>query len=272
MSREIKILTPENVELTFELAGLGSRFIAILLDSLIQSLFALFIFLVFLLLVVSGVDFSSFEKLSPWVIAIISLGMFILFSQYFLYFEATKNGQTPGKKAVGIRVILDTGHPVDFRTAFLRNIMRIVDFLPGFYTVGVISIFASSEYRRLGDYTAGTLVVKTGKQHQAAINVAREHNKPWYTPEQGFEMPEPEPSTLPQASLSHLHSITKDEYRAVRHFLDRRKELDEGVARNLAEKMMIPIAAKLHIERTDIADPVSFLDSLAREWERRMIH
>ena len=273
MSREIKIVTPENVELTFELAGIGSRFIAILLDSLIQAGIAMVLVLAFLGLAWGGLNLDL-GWFSPWVIAIVSLIFFVLTTQYFLYFEAAKNGQTPGKKAAGIRVIRDTGHPIDFRAAFLRNIMRVVDVLPFYYCVGFVSIFASSEYRRVGDYVAGTLVVRTlvvrtGSQHHSAIDVAKEQGKSWYSP---VPTPGDGAPSIPRSALPYLGTVTRDDYRALRHLLDRRVELDELVVRSLAEKLASPMAAKLHIDPSEIGEPTAFLETLAREWERRMIH
>ncbi|MHB0997866.1 MAG: RDD family protein [Armatimonadota bacterium] len=268
MSREISILTPENVELKFELAGIGSRFLAMLLDSLIN---------LGLLILLGGMFFAvlyftanyNIQDISPWVIAIFSLLVFILWSAYFLYFEATRNGQTPGKKAIGIRVIRDTGHPIDFRSAFLRNIMRLVDYLPGTYAIGMISIFVSPQYRRLGDIVGGTLVVRTGLQH----HVKQTNNQATNIPQPAITYTSSDiPSLLPAEALPHLHNVTREDYRAVRHFFDRKKDLESGLANNLAKKIAEPILAKLQLNPADIIDPIEFLENLRNEWERRMIH
>ncbi len=268
MSREIAILTPEHVELKFELAGLGSRFFAIFLDSLTQSLFVVVVGIV--LVSISYVEHLNaalsreFDQMSPWFIAFILLLLFSLWTGYFLYFEIAENGQTPGKKWAGIRVIRDSGHPVDFRAALLRNLMRSVDVLPVCYIVGAISIFASPQCRRLGDYVGGTLVVKTRSKQERPQ--APETLTDTVNPAQ------PAGYYLPDEALACLSSVTKEDYRAVRHFLDRRWDLQPTVATSLALKLVKPLAVKVQIDPETIGNPVEFLEGLTSDWERRMVH
>jgi len=286
MAREITIVTPESVELTFELAGIGSRFVAMLVDTLLQLLATLVVVVPLIIFAPGGMP--GIEAVAPWVLAIVVLFLFALWSGYFLYFEAARNGQTPGKKAVGIRVIRDTGHPVDFRAAVLRNVMRFVDMLPGVYAVGFISVFASSQYRRLGDYVAGTLVVKTltaprpapaGQHGQETGRIGAAVAEPAAAPASGGAAPPPVRPTqplvaprLPQEALPYLHTIQRDDFRAVRHFLDRRRELDPAVARALAWKLAHPLAVRLNLDPAKIQDPIVFLEDVGTEWERRMVH
>jgi uncharacterized RDD family membrane protein YckC len=273
MSREIKILTPENVELDFELAGLGSRFLALLLDSLLQSLVTAVLLLIALAIAysVTGLGLEdSLGRLSPWVIAVLILFLFTLWSGYFLYFEAVRGGQTPGKKSVGIKVIRDTGHPLDFRAAVLRNLMRAVDMLPGMYGIAALSVFISPQYRRLGDCVGGTLVVKVRKEEWTAPSAARPAGVEQST------QPSPGVTTEPVVGLSdetlaNLHLVTRDDYRAIRHFLDRRRELQTEVANSLAWKIVEPLAVKLNVDYVRTMQPVVFLEAVATEWERRMI-
>lgn len=275
MTREFNVVTPEHVEVSFELAGIGSRFLAVLVDHLIQGLVMIAVYLIFIVLGIS-LSFSSIDY-SVWVIAILFIVAFVITYGYFLYFELTKNGQTPGKKAVGIRVIRDTGHPLDFRSALLRSIMRVVDSLPSMYGVGIISIFASPQYKRVGDYVAGTLVVKVARATAAPRpDTVPNPGQPAYA-QTPFAAPDPaQPPVpdihLPQQCLPLITSITRDEYRAVRHFLDRVNQLDPMVAHNLAIKMVTPIAQKLQLDPAQITEPVAFLMSVSREWERRSIH
>lgn len=268
MTREITIVTPEHVELKFELAGLGSRFLAMFVDTMLQSLITILVLAVFIALMPGGFGlFGSIgwlDSISGWIVAAFIIVQFVLWAGYFLYFETVKNGQTPGKKSAGIRVIRDTGHPVDFRAAVLRTVMRFVDSLPGFYGVGMISIFVSSEYRRLGDYVAGTLVVKTARQMKPTTV-----QEPESSPAAVQEIDEP---LLPLSALPYLHNITREDYRALRHFLDRRRELDESVMRKIAAQMAAPLAVKLQLPPSEIEDAVSFLENLGRVWERRMVH
>lgn len=278
MTREFNVVTPEHVEVHFELAGIGSRFLAVLLDHLLQALVFIVLGIAFFGLGIFSLDTGlTSGAFSMWVFAIFIIIIFVVTYGYFLFFELTKNGQTPGKKAVGIRVIRDTGHPLDFRSALLRNIMRIVDSLPSMYGVGVISIFASPQYRRVGDYVAGTLVVKVGKQAAApAPQAAPASEQPAYA-QTPFASSQPAQPTapdihLPQQALPLITSISRDEYRAIRHFLNRVNELDPQVAHNLSIKLVTPIAQKLQLDPTQIPEPVAFLMSVSREWERRSIH
>jgi len=153
---KLTIETPEQIPLEFPLAGIGSRFLAAALDTLIQ--FAVLIVMVVIgLLVFAGLSTIS-EKAGLWGIAIYVLGAFTLQSGYFAFFEAVWNGQTPGKRYVHIRVIKDSGRPITTYEAVLRNLMRIVDSVPG-YGIGILSMLISSQNKRLGDFVAGTVVV-----------------------------------------------------------------------------------------------------------------
>jgi uncharacterized RDD family membrane protein YckC len=268
MAQEVTIMTPEHVELRFELAGIGSRFIAVLLDTLLQAL-ALTAILLAMGLGLGGLSmFDRLTNASAWVMAILTLVLFVILSGYFLYFEATRNGQTPGKKSVGIRVIRDTGHPIDFRGALLRNVMRTVDSLPGAYGVGIVSVFFSPQYRRLGDYVAGTLVVRVAPPMVQRPEPAAAAAAPTFQ----SATPVENAYTIPTEAMPYISSITKDDYRAVRHFLDRKRELEPGVATELAKRLAAPIAQKINLEQSQISDPAAFLEAVGVEWEKRVIH
>lgn len=272
MPQEITITTPEHVELKFELAGIGSRFLALLLDMLIQA-GVLIVFGLIVFGVTVSIAHTPIEKTSNWLIAILVLLLFAFTNGYFLYFETAKNGQTPGKKSVGIRVIRDTGHPVDFRAGLLRNIMRAVDSLPGVYSVGFITMFLSPQYKRLGDYVAGTLVVRTGRQNAVVQPVPQPAQTQVTAPSPEIPDMLANAPLLPDEALIHLSSVTKDDYRAVRLFLDRRLELNPDVVRSLTEKLAWPLAQKLQINPGEYGlTPMTFLENLCREWERRMVH
>ena len=115
----VTLATPEGVALELILAGLGSRFLARLLDSVIQ--FGLIIALV---LGVGGFDSSG------WLRAILVIFVFLTLFAYDIAFETLNHGRTIGKQAAGIRVVGETGEPVRFLASAVRNIIRIVDFLP----------------------------------------------------------------------------------------------------------------------------------------------
>ena len=159
-SDKISIETPEQINLEFPLAGIGSRFLAMATDTLIQFFMGLAVFMVVVLTPFLTKRAGIVGALSQeWIWALSGLAVFLLQFGYFSFFEAIWKGQTPGKRREHLRVIKDDGRPITAFDAVGRNLMRIVDGLPGIYGVGVISIFLSGRSKRLGDYLAGTIVV-----------------------------------------------------------------------------------------------------------------
>jgi len=150
---ELVVATPERVSFGYQVAGLGTRAIAQLLDLLI-----VFGILVALSLAAGGVTAFTGSALAGELILII--GGFITVFGYFWASEAMWSGQTLGKKAFRLRAVGDRGEPLTFLQAGIRNIVRIVDFLPYGYGVGVVALFINGKGKRLGDLAAGTIVVK----------------------------------------------------------------------------------------------------------------
>ena len=145
----VTIATPEGVSLELVLAGVGSRFVARLLDTVIQ------------VVIIFALALGAFATSVPGFIhAIARVLLFLVIFAYDVPFEVLNGGRTIGKLAAGIRVVGDLGEPVRFFTSAIRTILRIVDFLPIFYIAGVISIVATGRDQRLGDLAAGTLVVR----------------------------------------------------------------------------------------------------------------
>ncbi len=155
MNEHLSIETPEQIELRYNLAGIGSRFYAALLDT---SLLLVIIFLGFF--VTYYTQFELVSLLGNWLAAISGLVVFALFWGYYMIFEITMNGQSPGKRALGLRVIKEGGYPISFADSAIRNLVRIIDFLPIGYGVGLLSMLMNKNWRRLGDLAAGTLVIK----------------------------------------------------------------------------------------------------------------
>jgi uncharacterized RDD family membrane protein YckC len=166
---ELSIDTPEQVELAYGVAGIGSRFVAVLLDHLIV---AVTIFVEFALLVwaASGAPKRPanvpLDKAGLWAAAILIFLNFLLFWGYFALFEGLWRGQTPGKRVMKLRVIKDSGRQITFFEALARNLLRGVDYLPGMYLVGVITMLSNKANKRLGDFVAGTIVVHERMEEQ----------------------------------------------------------------------------------------------------------
>lgn len=154
--RHVEVETPEHVAVSYALAGPGSRFAAFLIDSAILIGVLLALLLVFVLLVVAGMPLPFL----PATLAIITLSMFAVAWGYFVYFEGFREGQTPGKKRVGLRVVHEGGFPLTARGAAIRNLLRIIDIQPiPSWVVGGAFIVLHPRAQRLGDMAAGTIVV-----------------------------------------------------------------------------------------------------------------
>ena len=152
--------TGEAVAIRYELAGLGSRFLAVIVDILAQIV----------LVVVLGIGFGFAspllaraplgKNLEAWAIGAGLFAFFLIFFGWFIIFEIWWSGRTPGKRALGLRVVRDGGFPIDAGAAVIRNVVRIVEFGIGFYAASAVCALISRENKRLGDFAAGTIVVR----------------------------------------------------------------------------------------------------------------
>src|SRR3954469_4967921 len=129
----LRISTPEGVSLELPLAGLGSRFAALLVDALLQG--AAFAALIVALVVSDAGGYAA--------AALVAVAVFTLLFAYPVAFELQAGGRTPGKRWSNLRVVCDDGSPVTFRSSALRNILRLVDVLPALYLVGSGGVFAT---------------------------------------------------------------------------------------------------------------------------------
>jgi uncharacterized RDD family membrane protein YckC len=219
------IETPEHVQLTYELAGFGSRFLAALMDQILQwAAFAiLMIALAELAQLMPGVAGSNKVPL----VALITGSTFI-FLGYYVLFEMIWNGQTPGKRAAGIRVLRDDGTPITMTESLLRNTIRVIDFLPVFYGVGMIFVLSSERNKRLGDIAAGTVVIKERLAEELPL-----------APPTGIGQTEQMAVLVPL-----LARMTSREEAAVEQFMERRDELALDVRVRLASKLALMLEAK----------------------------
>jgi uncharacterized RDD family membrane protein YckC len=145
------VLTPEYVEFNFVLAGLMSRFLAWLIDAFVAMLIA---WALLFALSVSMMAFPGFASALAFVV------WFLVDWGYMILLESLWSGQTIGKRAMGLRVIQESGVRVGFYQSLLRNLARPIDRLPAFYLVGGVSALFSVAQQRLGDMLAGTIVVR----------------------------------------------------------------------------------------------------------------
>jgi uncharacterized RDD family membrane protein YckC len=164
---EITITTPEHVPIRLEPAGAGSRFLATLIDSI----------------VVTAVTIASATLLNLVLPAGVAIALtitinFVLTWGWHVFFEVRKQGRTPGKRALRLRVIDARGLPVSLYQSLVRNIVRALDFAPAFYGIGAIVTLVTPSRRRLGDIVADTIVVRDTQPlaYQGQLASERRHN------------------------------------------------------------------------------------------------
>ncbi len=222
----VTIRTPEGVDLELTLAGPGSRIAAALLDGAI-----LLVLTVVTLIAGTFLGLTGNVESGALVLGLISLAVTAEVVGYYVLFE-TLGGRTPGKMALGLRVTGSGGEPVSFGAAAIRNLVRIVDFLPMGYALGLVTMLVSAQNQRLGDMAAGTLVVR---ERFAAVEAS---------------VPvDDEPPPGPGWDTS---AVTAEDLTLVRRFLDRSRSLPADRRRQIAGQ----IAAKLR-PRVATPEPVS---------------
>ncbi|TVP78597.1 MAG: hypothetical protein EA352_01945 [Gemmatimonadales bacterium] len=159
--RQVEFETPEQVAVGYELAGPGSRFVAFVLDALIITTALILLAVLTLVVLVDVALRVGIEAGMPWVIAISSVVVFALVWGYFIAFEGLRNGQTPGKRWMGLRVVYRNGFPLTLPGSAIRNLLRIVDLQPGITgLVGGLFILFHPRAQRPGDLAAGTVVIR----------------------------------------------------------------------------------------------------------------
>lgn len=241
---QLNIDTPEQIALELPLAGIGSRFLAIGIDTLIQV--AVYIITALILVFAWPLGTSVFTFLPRLVGPAVAI--FILFAVYwgyFAFFEIIWKGQTPGKRYAGIRVIKESGRPINAYEAIGRNLMRAVDGLPGIYGVALVVMMSNRQSRRLGDFVAGTVVVheKPTEEIRPAWNTAADAG----TPTMG------------------TMQVTADELVLIETYLSRRWELDPEVRLRTAIQIAERIKMRIGLEPQGRQHVDDFLEEAARK-------
>ena len=228
------LATPENVEVDFHLAGPGTRFCAMVIDSLFMMLLLI---VILILLLVLDIGFRSNllrdfgpkgNRLGGWLTWVNALGILVLFGIFFGYhcfFELIMRGQTPGKRSMKIRVIREDGTPAAAMDIVVRNLVRMVDILPAAYGLGGLMVFLHPMNKRLGDLAAGTIVVKEGELDYRASQ------------DRNYVLAAP----LPTVANKELEP---EERRVLTGFLHRRVELLPEARGRLAERLARPLFDK----------------------------
>jgi uncharacterized RDD family membrane protein YckC len=169
---QIEIKTPEFVSLQYQIAGLGSRSAAMIIDQLLLVVVNIAIYLIFLMANVSDIFFLA----DSWVpVAVAIIIVFAINWGYFFVAEYFFGGKTLGKRLIGIRVIQENGHSITLLSSLIRNLLRIIDMLPSMYFIGMLFVFFHSKHKRLGDIVAGTIVVhERGAKKESTSKIDKE--------------------------------------------------------------------------------------------------
>ena len=241
----LTITTPEGVELDLQLAGLGSRFMAQLLDLLIKTGLILLIVLTLSIAGLAGV-------------AIMLPAIFLVLYAYDVVFETFANGRTPGKMAARLRVVRVGGEPVDFMSSAIRNVLRLIDGIPLSYIPGIISILATKRNQRLGDLAAGTIVIHEEPVALPAPRPGMPPPGPWGAPQY------PPPPAWSPGPVWDVSQVTTEELAAVRSFLERRWEIEHIARGQLALQLADALWPKV-AGATPGLPPEQFLEQIAQQ-------
>ncbi len=244
--------------LSFALAGVGSRFVALAIDTVIQVAVGVAVLIVVLFSggALAGIG-ASVSQL--WAAAIFVAVIFLLVFAYFAVFEIVWNGQTPGKRVAGIRAIKESGRPLTAAETIARNFLRIVDQLPGFYGIGVLVALLNSKNKRLGDFVAGSIVLReTPFEKVKPVWTSGRSTNPLVAPVQVD-------AVTPPALQGAGAGITIEELALIETFLHRRYDLAPEVRSRMAEQILERVKDKVPAEAASGLSTETILESLAHE-------
>jgi len=247
-----RIDTPENVAFDYAVAGIGSRFLAAIVDSLIILVLQVLVNVILLLLtgLLRAGSTNSETGLVGWLFALLGLVSFALLWGYYVFFEMLWNGQSPGKRWAKLRVIRTDGTPITPSESIIRNLVRIVDFLPVYYGIGVVTMFVNDRARRLGDLAAGTIVVRdhgpvTLESLDAGKTLSRLSNRSAAAT-----------LDLPVERLTNADLQMAEEYLRRRSDLTNRSEIALRIKKTLLERMQVPPGQAPPIAADDLIEQI----------------
>jgi len=234
MEKTIRFETPENVTVSYRLAGPGTRFVAYLFDEIILTagtIVLVFVTILSILLILPLSDSAT----GPGKYVAIAVGLLIILAgfahlAYFAAFEALRNGQTPGKEIIRARVVMERGFSLTFTAVLIRSIFRLVDTIPLFWAVP----FATPKYQRLGDLVAGTVVISEQPSQRGRLRetlATREPSEAVYR--------------FSPADVAGLHEV---DVHALELFLERRGHMQSSHRTQVAERLTEWFTNRFRIE------------------------
>jgi uncharacterized RDD family membrane protein YckC len=230
-------VTPEAIPIVLDVTGIGPRTIATIVDSLIQL--AAFLAIAWL------VSVSGIGENGAAVILLVAL--FLLVWGYFIVLEGLWGGRTPGKAAARIRVVRADGRPVTWTQVTVRNLLRIVDFLPFYYIVGGLLVVLTRRSQRLGDLAAGTVVVRDRPARSPAVLPIS-------------------PDAAAAARTLDTSSMSAREFALIRSFLERRGSLVAEARRSVAHELASAVRPKVAGAARWTGDDESLLEAVAASY------
>jgi uncharacterized membrane protein SpoIIM required for sporulation/uncharacterized RDD family membrane protein YckC len=221
LDQHVEVETPEQIVFSYTVAGIGSRAAAALIDYLITLGLVLALWIAFGIIApylrsLAG-DKQFLRLTGSWALALLIVAQFIVLWGYYVFFEVAWDGQTPGKRRLGLRVVQDGGYSISPSASVVRNLARLIDMQPGIaYAVGMLSAVISTSGKRLGDVLAGTFVVRERVVPVAPVSL------------------EPAP-----AAAAHVTATLSDaELELLERFLARRAALDDQLRARLVAQLI----------------------------------
>jgi uncharacterized RDD family membrane protein YckC len=230
----VKFRTPESVELEFTLAGIGNRAWALIIDYHVLAFILVVLYIIFGVTLVQLSDFwlTVFgSNLALWMIAIVFIITFAIYTGYFVFFETLWQGQTLGKRFAKIRVVRDDGRPVGLQQSALRGLLRPLD---EFLFIGAFLIMLGRQEKRLGDFAAGTIVIQDQIPTGSATLTISEQAKLLH-------------EELRQ--IADLSPLLPDDFAVIREYLQRRNGMSPRAKSTLSLKLSQQIIAIINLEQ-----------------------
>jgi uncharacterized RDD family membrane protein YckC len=234
-------VTPEAVAISLDVAGLGTRGIAGVIDLLIQGVVAS---------AVVATIVNTLRTESTAGALLLSVTLFFVLWGYYPLFEGLWNGRTPGKRLQRLRVVRTDGQPVTWAPVLVRNLIRIIDWLPGYYVAGAVLILLTKRSQRLGDLAAGTIVVR----------------------ERPFAAPRPldlGPGAYSAGGTLDTSALSEGDYDLIRSFLERRAKLRPSARAALAAQVAEAVRRRVPVPPGVPFGDEAYVEAVASSYRQR---